>query len=549
MSGLKFEDLKISQEIKDAVKDMGFDNTTPIQEKAIPVVLEGNDMVGLAQTGTGKTAAFGIPTIDKIEKGKKGVQLMVLCPTRELALQVAEEFQKICKYKKFIKIVSIYGGDSMSRQISALKRGANVVIGTPGRVMDHMRRGTLNLETLKTLILDEADEMLNMGFREDIETILDSIEHDIQKLLFSATMKKNIMEIVNAYLKNAVKIKIESKELTTPNIEQKYIGVKENDKEEVLCRIVDYYNPRVTLIFCNTKRKVDELYDSLDAKGYLCEKIHGDMRQSSRNTVINKVKNGQIKILIATDVAARGLDIDDVDIVFNYDVPTHEEYYVHRIGRTGRAGRQGTSISLVTRREFRVLKDIMRYTKKEIEEGKIPSVQELENMKVNEYINTIKEKVNEKSNKKYSGIIEQLKEEGLSLEEIICAMLELHLNIRNGKEIAPEKMGNDRSNERSNDRNNDRNTGKRSGSRGNEKGMKRFFVNVGKNKNVKVEDILKAFVTNTNITGKDVGVIDMYDKFTFVEVKEKFTNEVLENACNNKIKGIKINIEVAGKRK
>ena len=532
MTNVRFENLNISEEMKKAIKDMGFEEATPIQSQAIPLVLEGEDIVGLAQTGTGKTAAFGVATLDKIDKAIKGVQLMVLCPTRELALQVSEEFEKLCKYKKEVKIISVYGGDPISRQIRALKQGANVVIGTPGRVMDHMRRGSLKLDKLNTLILDEADEMLNMGFREDIETIIGSIEHDIQKLLFSATMKKNIMEIVDTYLKNPKKVQIKSKEVTTPNITQKYICIKESDKEEALCRIIDFKNPKVTLTFCNTKRKVDELFDSLQQKGYLCEKIHGDMKQNVRNTVITKVKKGDIKVLIATDVAARGLDIDDVDMVFNYDVPTHEEYYVHRIGRTGRAGREGTSITLVSRREMRILKDIMRYTKKQMEEEKIPSAKDIENLKLQEYMNKVKEKCNSKVTKRHSTIIDGLIEEGYSIIDLLAAMIDLEVNIGDIKEIVAEKE------EKSSNRKKSTN-----------KGMKRFFINIGRNKKVKPEDILKALVTGTDIKGKDIGTIDMYDKFSFVEVSDKFANDVLNKASKNKIRGMRINIEVAGKKK
>ncbi|SHK28985.1 ATP-dependent RNA helicase DeaD [Hathewaya proteolytica DSM 3090] len=555
MEKIKFSELHISEEILKAVENMGFEYTTPIQEQAIPVIAEGRDIVGLAQTGTGKTAAFGIPSLDKVEKNVKGIQLMVLCPTRELALQVAEELKKLSEFKKNIKIVSIYGGDSMGRQLSDLKRGVNVVIGTPGRVMDHMRRGTLKLENLKTLILDEADEMLNMGFREDIEVILQSIDHDIQKLLFSATMKKNIMEIVKEYLKDPVKVKIEAKELTTPNITQKYICVKEDDKGEAICRIIDFENPRVSLVFCNTKRKVDELYDVLESRGYDCEKIHGDMRQSARNLVISKVKAGKIKILIATDVAARGLDIEEVDMVFNYDVPTHEEYYVHRIGRTGRAGRQGTSVSLVTKREMRTIKDIMRFTKKDMEQAKLPSIKQLQQAKICEYMDSIKNNINEESKNKYLSHVNKLIEEtGCTAEDILCSLIDTQLSLQEYKDIETQSLSSsERSSTRSRreDSSQDRESrsGRRTQGKTPEKGMKRFFVNVGKDKDIKVEEILKLIVTNTNITGKDVGIIDMYDKFTFVEVKDKYMEEVLKKSSNNKIKGKKVNIELAGKRK
>ncbi len=337
---MKFTELDISKNLLKAVMDMGFEEATEIQEKSIPLILSGRDMIGQSQTGTGKTAAFALPVLDRVDPKINKPQVIVLCPTRELAVQVCGEFNKLSKYTG-IKSFPVYGGEPIFRQISALKRGAQIIIGTPGRLMDHMNRKTIKLDHVKSIILDEADEMLNMGFREDIETILKNIPtEDIQTILFSATMPKSIMDITHLYQNNPKIVKITRKELTTDTIDQRYYHVLEHHKLEVLRRLLDVYNPKLTLIFCNTKRKVDEVTELLQDSGYASDKIHGDMNQVVRLSVLGKFNKGVINILVATDVAARGLDIQNVEAVVNYDVPENEEYYVHRIGRTGRAGKK-----------------------------------------------------------------------------------------------------------------------------------------------------------------------------------------------------------------
>jgi ATP-dependent RNA helicase DeaD len=349
---IRITELTCSPEIIRGLNEMGFEETTPIQTQTIPVILEGKDVVGQAQTGTGKTAAFAIPVLEKINPKDRSTQALILCPTRELAIQIAEEFAKIGKYKENIKVLPVFGGQSIDRQILRLKKGVQVVIGTPGRIIDHLRRKTLKIKDLKIFVVDEADEMLNMGFREDIETILESATEDRQTLLFSATMPKEILAIINKFQKDPVEIKITRKELSTPNIKQTYVMIHEKDKLDVLGRFLDAYEPKRSIVFCNTKRQVDNITSDLQNRGYLTDKIHGDMTQMARLGVISKFKTGDIEILVATDVAARGLDINDVESVFNFDVPTHDEYYVHRIGRTGRAGKDGLAVSFVTMREF-----------------------------------------------------------------------------------------------------------------------------------------------------------------------------------------------------
>ena len=377
MNTVRFDDLELKPQILRGIKQMGFEEASPIQAKAIPIALSGKDLVGQAQTGTGKTAAFGIPILQKVDPSLKKVQALILCPTRELAIQVAEEIRKLAKYMHGVKVLPIYGGQEISKQIRSLKTGVNVVIGTPGRVMDHMRRRTLKLDYLTMITLDEADEMLNMGFREDIETILEKVPEERQTMLFSATMPKAIMDITRNYQKDAKVIKVVKKELTVPNIEQYYYEVRPRKKKEVLSRLLDIHDPKLAVVFCNTKRMVDEVVEDLKGRGYFAEGLHGDMKQSQRDRVMNSFRNGKTDILVATDVAARGIDVDDVDVVFNYDVPQDDEYYVHRIGRTGRAGRVGKAFTFVVGKEVYKLRDIQRYAKTKIKARPIPSLNDV----------------------------------------------------------------------------------------------------------------------------------------------------------------------------
>ncbi len=338
METVRFDELNILPQILKGIKDMGFEEATPIQAQAIPVVMSGRDVIGQAQTGTGKTAAFGIPMLQKVDPSLKKTQVIVLSPTRELAIQVAEELHNLCKYLHGIKILPVYGGQDISKQIRSLKGGVQIIVGTPGRVMDHLRRKTIRCDYVHTIVLDEADEMLNMGFREDIETVLEYIPQERQTVLFSATMPKPILDITKKYQTDAVTIKVVKKELTVSNIEQFYYDVKRKDKVDVLTRLLDYHNPKVSIVFCNTKKQVDELSRELSARGYFAEGLHGDMKQVQRDRVMANFRKGKTDILIATDVAARGIDVDDVEAVFNFDIPQDDEYYVHRIGRTGRQG-------------------------------------------------------------------------------------------------------------------------------------------------------------------------------------------------------------------
>ncbi len=372
---LTFKEMGLSPLVTQATINMGFEEATPIQEKTIPVVMDGKDVIGQAQTGTGKTAAFGIPLIERIEKAAEQIKGLIITPTRELAVQVAEEINRIGQYKG-VKGLPIYGGQDINRQIRALKNRPQIIVGTPGRLMDHMRRRTIRLQQLEMVILDEADEMLNMGFREDIETILQEVPEECQTLLFSATMPKAIQELAQRFMNNPEFIRIEAKEVTVPNVEQNYLEVQEKQKFDVLCRLLDIQSPDLAIVFGRTKRRVDELYEALNKRGYSAEGIHGDLTQERRNRVLNRFKEGAVEILVATDVAARGLDISGVTHVYNFDIPQDPESYVHRIGRTGRAGQSGSATTFVTSREIGHLRLIEKLTKRKMVRQPIPTVSE-----------------------------------------------------------------------------------------------------------------------------------------------------------------------------
>ncbi|MCZ0702691.1 DEAD/DEAH box helicase [Natronobacillus azotifigens] len=358
-----------------ALEKMGFEEATPIQEQTIPLGLQGKDVIGQAQTGTGKTAAFGIPMIEKIEKSQRKIQGLVVAPTRELAIQVSEEIHRLAKFKG-IRTLPIYGGQQMDRQIRGLKDGPHIVVATPGRLLDHIRRKSINISNVHTAVLDEADEMLNMGFIEDIRDILKAIPEERQTLLFSATMPKEIRNIASTLMKNPEEVKVKSKEMTVSNIEQHFVEVHEKQKFDALTNLLDIHVPELAIIFGRTKKRVDELMDGLQARGFRAEGIHGDLTQGKRMSVLNKFKNGRIEILVATDVAARGLDISGVSHVYNFDVPQDPESYVHRIGRTGRAGKTGVAISFITPREMPHLNLIEKVTKSKMSRMKAPSSDE-----------------------------------------------------------------------------------------------------------------------------------------------------------------------------
>ncbi|QHV99807.1 DEAD/DEAH box helicase [Spirosoma endbachense] len=612
-----FSSLDISEDLLRAVTDMGFISPSPIQAEAIPPILAGRDVIGQAQTGTGKTAAFGIPALDLIDVQDRAVQVLILCPTRELALQVAEEIKKLAKYKRGVRIEAIYGGDSIERQIRSLKSGVHIVIGTPGRVMDHMERNTLKLDHVKMMILDEADEMLDMGFREDIENILDDMPEERQTILFSATMSKPIMQITQKFQKDPVLVKVVKRELTNTNIEQVYFEVKPKAKVEVMCRLIDMYDLKLLLVFCNTKRKVDEIVEDLQIRGYQAEGLHGDLRQAQRNNVMSKFRAGTTSILVATDVAARGIDVDDVDAVINFDIPLDEEYYVHRIGRTGRAGKSGRAFSMVGRDEKYRFREIQTYTKVKVEKGVIPSFEDIVGVRKARFIEQIQQAIQESQDLNlYSDMLTQLQHAGFSTEQIVAALVKRSMGLEKnefadqnlgleddrrsgrdkyadrGRGDAPgrfdDRRGGDRGGSRFGDRdrpsygdrggNRDRPSfGDRGGNRDRpafgdrarradgpdrdrkpyfdrdeqraprerDANMTRLMVSIGRKDYVRPGDIVGAIAGEANIPGNTIGSIDIFDKFTYVDVPKDVANRVLDVMEGNTIKGRRVNIEVA----
>lgn len=432
---IKFSDLNLSGKTLKMLEKIGFDEATPIQSMAIPAILDGKDVIGQAQTGTGKTFAYALPAIETL-KGEN-LQILVLCPTRELANQVADEFRKIVDPQK---VVAVYGGQEIVYQIKALRKGSQIVVGTPGRILDHIRRKTLKLSDVKMVVIDEADDMLDMGFIEDIETILNETPTERQTVLFSATMPKPIIDLTKKFQRSPEFIKVPSKELTVENIEQHYFLVKEGDKSELLFRLFDIYDPQSAMIFCNTKKSVDDLVTILKDNHYSADAIHGDIRQTQRDKVMSTFKSRNTKILVATDVAARGLDIKNVEIVVNYDLPNYNEYYIHRIGRTGRMGKSGLSFTFVTGREIQKLHEIERYARTKIEKLEIPSIEEIEDKSQSVLVNRVKVELADENYKLYLKKAKALLEE-FPETDVIAALLKIsEKNFRKREFKAIEKV-------------------------------------------------------------------------------------------------------------
>jgi len=547
---LKFTELNLSQEILKAVTDMGFEEASPIQSLAIPKMIEGVDIIGQAQTGTGKTAAFGIPILEKISSKEKKVQALIMCPTRELAIQVAEELKSLSKYKKGLNIVPVYGGQPIVRQMSALNKGAHIVIGTPGRIIDHIERKTIKLDNTKIVILDEADEMLDMGFRDDIEFILKSLPEEKQTAFFSATMPKEFLALTKKYQKNPVNIKVVHEKLTVPQTEQLYCEVREHQKLEALARCIDMADAKLSLVFCNTKRRVDEVTAQLQVRGYSADAIHGDMNQTQRDRVMDKFRNCKIEILVATDVAARGIDVDDVEAVFNFDIPQDIESYVHRIGRTGRAGRTGKAYSLVAGKDIYKIRDIQRYTKVNIKRMPVPSLADVENIKISSFMEKLKETLKKNTFEKYITKIESLITDDTTSVDVAAALFEMMLQVENPEKHEDIDMSvNTRERDFSRDRG-DKNS-KQKGSRGKrnkygrEEGMSRLHINIGRNKKVRPGDFVGAIAGETGMNGDLVGSIDIFDKYTFVDVPQEYEQKVINALNNSNIKGNRVKVEKA----
>ncbi|MDD3111651.1 MAG: DEAD/DEAH box helicase [Methanofollis liminatans] len=519
-----FSDFPISPEILRAIEDMGFEEPTPIQVLAIPPILKGQDITGQAQTGTGKTAAFGIPAIEVVDPNSQSTQVIVLSPTRELAIQTAEEFGRLGKYRGRISVLPVYGGQPIERQFRALRQGVQIVVGTPGRVLDHLDRGTLSLSDVRMVILDEADQMLDMGFLEDIEKILSDTPAGRQTVLFSATLPKPILEISGRFQKNPVFIKVPHKQLTVPQIEQSYLEVRRGDKLEILSRILDIYDPALALVFCNTKMAVDEVTSQLQARGYFAEGLHGDMKQVQRDRVMAKFRSGNIDVLIATDVAARGIDVDDVDTVINYDVPQDVEYYVHRIGRTARAGRSGRAVTFVGPKEIYKLRTIQKYAKITIGRIPLPTADDVAETKTKNLAKKVKQTIEEGGLERYIEAAERLMVEEYTSLDIAAALLKLQLDTGAEPERVPAIQ---------------------MGDTGAEPGMVRFYIDIGRKQQIRPKDIVGAVAGETGIPGRAIGAINIRETCSFVDIPENMAVQVLEGMKGKTIRGFPVDMTPA----
>ncbi len=512
---MNFEDFGLSKETLASVYEIGFEEPTPIQISAIPLILEGRDIVGQAQTGTGKTAAFGIPISERFQKGKKPFAI-ILEPTRELAVQVAQEMHKIGKHRK-ISVLPVYGGTSLERQIKTLQRGVNVVVGTPGRIIDHLNRKTLSLSEITTVVLDEADEMLDMGFLEDIEKILKTTPAERQTLLFSATIPQPIMQIAKRYMKSPEKIRVNTKDVVIPQIKQIFYEVRSEDKINALSRLLDVEDPQLAIVFCHTKRDVDEVSARLDEMGYDAGALHGDFTQAKRDEVMGKFKRGMLDILVATDVAARGLDIQDVTHVINYSIPQNPDSYVHRIGRTGRAGKSGIAITLVTPREYKHLRLIEKTAMTVIDKKKLPTHADVVRAREKTVAREISEIIEENKHAAYIPAVKEMSMQYSADDIAAAAMYSAYGEMR----ALPVKESFEKT------------------------GTSRLFLTVGRKDKIQVADIVKAIRAGSNIPFHKIGKIDVFDKFTFVEVPREVSDKVIRSMNDIIMKGKKIKVQKA----
>lgn len=551
MTKVLFSEMSLTPKVERAVSLMGFAEAMPIQSEAIPVIRTGVDVIARSQTGTGKTFAFAIPAIERVdtEEEKPTIQVLILCPTRELAVQGYEEIIKLTRFMEGVKTVAIYGGASIEKQCIDLRR-ANIVVGTPGRVMDHMRRKTIKLNNLKMIILDEADEMLNMGFKEDIETILTDTPEDRQTVLFSATMPPAIMKITKEFQKNPVLIEIDKSQVTIEDIDQRFLDVPHAGKKEALIMLLQYYQPKRAIIFCGTKRMADELTVYLNERNISAESIHSDIKQETRSSVMNAFKAGKITILIATDIAARGIDVNDVEYVFNFDVPPNTEYYIHRIGRTGRAGKAGCSITICSSK--REVSDIMRTVsaiKSEIKEIALPTLADIQNVGKLKAENEIEALLQGENNPIFADIVNYLIEKGHSAQSIAEAIVSLHYKdiVQNITKVPVTQFKHDTAERISkaapSSGSEKRPTGAFDADKKASKPKSRpvsyaiILLDVGSSSRITANHIIGAITERSGITGKEIGKVDIGTEQSLVEIPSDRVDQVLEAMQGGKICG------------
>ncbi len=520
----KFEELSISEASLKGIQDMGFTEMSQIQEKSIPVLLDGHDIIGQSQTGTGKTASFGIPLIERVDSSLNIVQAIVLCPTRELTMQVSREIGKLGKYVNNLRVLSIYGGESINKQIKELRKGPQIVVGTPGRVIDLIKRNKLNLDAVHMVVLDEADEMFDMGFRDDMEFVLSHTSPSRQTVFFSATMDKQIKDFSKRYQDNPTIIKVVQNKLTVPNVSQYYYNVKSRDKAELLMRLIELNEPKLSVVFCNTKKQVDNLVGELTHMGYFVDGIHGDLTQDKRDRVMKRFRKGDISILVATDVLARGIDVDDIDAVFNFDLPQDPEYYVHRIGRTARAGRYGSAYSLVTRGESRRLKDIERYTKTKITRLEIPTESDMERKKLKKFQKEVFKTMEDDDLDQYKDALESVFSEDYDDYTLALALVKMILRAEDKEIGAIEQqpiVGE----------------------------VGRIHLSIGKKMGIGPKNVLAGIIEHTSLNKDSIGKIDIFDTFSFVEIPESQLERTLSELDGRSIGGRRVRAERAKARK
>jgi ATP-dependent RNA helicase DeaD len=553
---IRFADLGLSKDIMKSVEEMGFEEASPIQEQVIPHLLAGCDVVGQAQTGTGKTAAFGIPILERVEARNKLPQALVLCPTRELTVQVAEEIRKLAAHRRGIFALAVYGGQPIDRQIRSLAAGAQIIVATPGRIKDHLERGPVKLDQIRLAVLDEADEMLDMGFRDDIEAILALTPEGCQTAFFSATLPADIMELAKHFLNNPKILKVTQKLLTVPGIEQVYYEVRAHQKTEALCLLLDSQGFHKTLVFCSTKRGVDDVAAHLQMSGYQADALHGNLSQPQRDRVMKRFRAGGIDVLVATDVAARGLDVEDVDAVVNYDIPNDVEDYVHRIGRTGRAGKSGRAFTFVSARDSRKLRDIINYTKATIRQSRLPSLHDVTHIRTARMLVTVRATIESGSLESYTDIVERFLDEHLTSTDMAAALLKILMQREfSGRENLPSagsspapvperiaQRGDERFSEAGQEHSGKFNKGKfrQSGKRSR---MLRLFFNVGENMQVTPGDVFGALAGEAGLSGRSIGAIEIRDRFCFAEVPAEIADEVIHRMNGVRIRGFRITAE------
>ena len=554
-----FSELGLPDALLAAIETLGYERPSPIQAMSIPPALLGKDLVGLSATGSGKTAAFTLPALAKLDVKLAFPQVLILCPTRELAVQVCEEVHRLGAKMQGLHATPVYGGAPIDRQLRALRSGAQLVVGTPGRLLDHLRRGSFDASRIKMAILDEADRMLDMGFKDEMDELLAALPADRQTLFFSATMNPGVSRLIQKFGNSPEVIQIEQKARTVSTVEQSYFEVRQRSKVEVLSRILDMNPPRLGIVFCNTKRSVDECTEDLVNRGYAADRLHGDITQQMRERVLKRFREGAVEILVATDVAARGLDIEEIDIVFNYDLPTDPEDYVHRIGRTGRAGRSGRAVSFVYGREIYRMQSIERYTRSLVKRERIPSVEQVEGRRADLIFDDLKERLEAGKFDAYQDNIDRLLEQGHTPTDIAGALVTM---IREASGREGSAIEEDREPERAARRENvrpqrddrgpqedrgprpERSGPPRGPSPGSEPGMTRLFLSLGKTHGVMAKEIVGMLYREAGLPDGCLGRIGLFPKHSLVDVPEQFVSQVIERTRNARLRGRPFRIDV-----